>query len=122
MDGFDFYGDRKKIQKTPIFYPKTIDINRKISLTLPLTPNWINLVLCLMSVFLGCQAPTFFQFALETISSFRLINNLKKYDMENNILQWVGANMGSLMQFKESDKYIELNNHSWQGSSPSYPS
>lgn len=41
--------------------------------------------------------------------------------MENNILQWVGVNVGSPMQFKESDKYIEVNNHSWQGSIPSYP-
>ena len=86
-----------------------------------LTPNWISLVLCLMSVSLGCPSPTFFQFALGTISSFGFINNLKKHDMENNILQWVGANVGSPMQFKESDRYIEGDNHSWQGSIPSYP-
>ena len=41
--------------------------------------------------------------------------------MENNILQWVGANVGSPMQFKESDKCIEGNNHSWLGTIPSSP-
>jgi hypothetical protein len=37
------------------------------------------------------------------MSSFGFINNLKKYDMKNNILQWVGANVGSPKQFRESD-------------------
>ncbi len=60
--------------------------------------------LCLMSVSLGCPLPSFFQFVMAVISLCGLINNLKKYDMGNNILLWVGANMGRPKHYIESDK------------------
>tara|TARA_R110000850_G_scaffold32285_7_gene88880 strand:+ start:5589 stop:5804 length:216 start_codon:yes stop_codon:yes gene_type:complete len=57
--------------------------------------SWITVVLGFISVLLfGYPEPTFFQYAMGLMSVNNFLKKLNVSDMKNNIIRWIGANMG----------------------------